>query len=311
MSPHLNCRAVSLRHAGAKPAPALVPAPRFAHYDCFTAAAQNVTGPKAASKTAAWGGMGQQPTGLSNFADAIAGERPDGDAISAAVDRARAQWQRYEAERLAEAEAAWTAKAEKRLSISRIGAQRAELALEQMRRRLEKVEAELAARIAESARVREEAEAERARWMQSPMAAQAKKAARDLQLQRRAKIALQLTRDFAWGVLVVALALLAAQRAVPVATGVWNHETGSQSVIKPLLRQAGIETDRLPHGIVAVSSAKLRAHPSSAAWITASLARGARVTLLGRRGKWMLVRAGESGEHQGWTPASALEAAPP
>jgi hypothetical protein len=256
--------------------------------------------------------MGQQATGLSQIR-AIKSSPDEGapdDPVARAVARARSQWERDETERLADKQSAWKAQADKRLAISRIGAQRAEAAMQQMQRQLQKVERELAARVSEVARVRAEAEQERMRWSQSPAAAQAQKAARDLQFERRIKIALRLTRDFAWGVLVVALAVLTASRAGPVATGVWKHETGSQSMIKPLLRHAGIETDHLPHAVVVIPVAKLRAHPSSAASTTASLSKGARVSLLGRRGKWMLVRSADTAE-QGWVQLSALEDATP
>jgi hypothetical protein len=257
--------------------------------------------------------MGQPAPTLSQFTTAE-GSREDkdssGDPVAMAVARARAQWERDESERLLDVESAWRAKAEKRLAISRIGAQRAESAMQQMQRRLQKVEHELAARVLEIARVKSEIEQERVRWAQSPMAAQGKKAARDLQFERRLKIALGLTRDFAWGALVVALAVLASERAFPVATGVWNHETGSRSVIKPLLRQAGIDTDHLPHAIVVVPVARLRSHPSGAASMTASLSKGAQVSLLGRHGKWLLVRTPDTAQ-QGWVQISALENSAP
>lgn len=256
--------------------------------------------------------MGQQATGLSQIRaiETSPDEGAPDDAVAMAVARARAHWERDESERLADKQSAWKAEAGKRLAISRIGAQRAEAAMEQMRRQLQKAERELEILTAQLAQARIDTEQERVRWSRSPMAAQAQKAARDLQFERRMKIGMRLTRDFAWGVLVVALAVLAASRAGPVATDVWKHETGSQSLTKPLLRQAGIETDHLPHAVVVSAVAKLRAHPSSAAWATGSLPRGARVTLLGRRGKWMLVRNAESTE-QGWVHLSALENATP
>ena len=256
--------------------------------------------------------MGQQATGFSQIR-AIEPSPDDGlqdDAVAVAVARARAQWERDESERLADKQSAWKAEAEKRLAISRIGAQRAEAAMEQMRRQLQKAERDLDILTAQLGQARIDTERERVRWSQSPMIAQAQKAARDLQFERRVKIALRLSRDFAWGVLVVALAVLAASRAGPVATGVWKHETGSQSLTKPLLRQAGIDTDNLPHAVVVSDVAKLRARPTSAALTTASLPRGALVTVIGRRGKWMLVRNAESTE-QGWVQLSALENASP
>jgi hypothetical protein len=283
-----------------------------AQYDCFTSPDQNVSRSKAAGKTALGREMGQQTTTLSKFT-AVESSRDDdssSDPVAMAVARARAQWERDENERLLDVESAWKAKAEKRLAISRIGAQRAESAMQQMQRRLQKVEHELAARISEVARLKYEAEQARVLWAQSPAAAQAQKAARDLQFERRMKIAVRLTRDFAWGVLVVALAVLAAERAVPVATGVWKHETGSRSVIKPLLRQAGIDTDYLPHAVVVAPVARLRSHPSSAARQTALLAKGTRVTLLGRRGRWLLVSNADATE-QGWVQLSTLENSTP
>jgi hypothetical protein len=258
--------------------------------------------------------VGQQALGLPGFSSADEVSTPDdvepaSDPIASALTLARGRWQREEADRLARAKTEWVTKSEKRLAVSRIGAQRAESALEQLRRRLEKVEDNLAARTFELAEARIAIEQERVRWSESPIAAQAKKAARDLQFQRRIKIAVNLTRDFAWGALVVALAVVAADRAVPVASGVWKHETGSQSVIKPLLRQAGIDIDRLPHAKI-VLAAKLRVHPSSTARPSGSLSRGAQVTLLGRRGKWMLVRSADDVE-QGWIQVSALEDSSP
>lgn len=257
--------------------------------------------------------MGQQATGLSRFAAAKGSYKDEvatDDPIATAVARARAQWERDETERLLDKQSAWKAQADKRLAISRIGAQRAESAVQQMQMQLQKVERELAARILEISRVKEEVDEERARWNQSPAAAQAQRAARDLQFERRVKIGIRLTRDFAWGGLVVALAVLAASRAVPVATGVWRHETGSQSMIKPLLRHAGIDTDHLPHAVVITPVARLRTHPSGAAAATWSLSKGARVSLLERRGRWMLVRSADTSE-QGWVQVSALEDATP
>jgi hypothetical protein len=222
---------------------------------------------------------------------------------------------RQEAEeywRLPEAESA-AAKEDKRLTIARITAQRAESALGQLSRRLERTEANLAARTAELAHARAAYEEERIRGSQTPLAEQAQKAAREAQFERRVRTALRLVRDLGLTVLVVALAVLATQRAAPVAMGVWQHEAGPNSEVRPLLEKAGLAKEQasLAHAMVAAPTAHLRSRPASSASVVATLSHNQRVTLLRRRGKWMLVQIGENtNPQQGWVAASALEDSP-
>jgi hypothetical protein len=260
--------------------------------------------------------VGQEAIGLPGFLPAAETRlRDDGETISdasaSALAHARERWKREEGERLARAQTEWATKSEKRLAISRIGAQRAESAREQMRRRLEKLEDSLAARTFELAEARIAIEQERVRWSQSPIAAQAQKAARDLQAERRTKIGLRLVRDLSWTTLLAAIAILAAQRATPIAAGVWRHETGSQSVVKPLLQQTGIMNGNMPHAVVIVPLVRLRMQPSGRARVESTLPKGVRVALLARRGKWLLVRGPAGAAQEGWVSVSALENSPP
>jgi hypothetical protein len=260
--------------------------------------------------------VGQQAIGLPGFSSAEEMRPPENperaaDPIASTLALARGRWEREEADRLAKAKTQWSARSEKRLAISRIGAQRAESAREQMRRRLEKVEDSLAARTFELAEARIAIEQERVRWSQSPIAAQAQKAARDLQAERRTKIGLRLVRDLSWTTLLAAIAILAAQRATPIAASVWRHETGSQSVVKPLLQQTGIMNGNMPHAVVIVPLVRLRMQPSGRARVESTLPKGVRVALLARRGKWLLVRGPAGAAQEGWVSVSALENSPP
>jgi hypothetical protein len=238
-------------------------------------------------------------------------ENPCPDEIQAPFEQARQQWQMELAERLAEAEACWTDKSEKRLAIARGTAQRAESALEDLRRELMRTQAHLAARETELAEIHATHERERERWRQSPAAAQHAKAARDLQFQRRAKIGFRLMRDMALTVLVMALAMLASERAAPIATDVWRQETGPNSHLRPLLQRASIpmkDTGTSPRTLVDAPAVNLRAHPAKGASIVGTLSRDVEVTPVRRHGIWVLVRVGSgSDQWQGWIAEASLK----
>lgn len=214
--------------------------------------------------------------------------------------------------RLPEPETA-TSKEDKRLTIARIAAQRAESALSQMTRQLERTEANLAARTTELAHARAAHEEERARWADGPITGQGHKAARAAKFERRTRIALRLVRDLALTVLVVALAILATQHAVPVAKDVWRHKSGPNSDVRPLFEKVGLAkgTASAAHATVAAPTAHLRSRPASGASVVGTLSHDERVTLLRRHGKWMLVQTGDTpNQQQGWVTASSLEDAP-
>jgi hypothetical protein len=238
-------------------------------------------------------------------------ENPGADLVEAAVERAREQWQIELTERLAEAEACWTDKSEKRLAIARGTAQRAESALEDLRRELVRTQATLAAQEKELSETRSAHERERERWRQSPAAAQQAKAARDLQFQRRAKIALRLILDLALTVLVMALAMVTSERAAPIATDVWRHETGPNGDLRPLLQRAGIpvkDAGASPRTFVDAPVANLRAHPAKGAPIVGTLSRDVEVTPMRRHGRWVLVRIGSGADQwQGWVADASLK----
>ncbi len=239
------------------------------------------------------------------------GENPGADLVGAAVEQARQQWQLELAERLAEAEACWTDKSEKRLAIARGTAQRAESALEDLRREFMRTQAHLAARENELADIHATHERERERWRQSPGAAQQAKAARDLQFQRRAKIGFRLIRDLALTVLVMALAMLASERAAPIATDVWRQETGPNGHLRPLLQRAGIpmkDAGTSTHTFVDAPAVNLRAHPAKGASIVGTLSRDVEVTPVRRHGKWVLVLVGSGADRwQGWIAEASLK----
>jgi hypothetical protein len=72
-------------------------------------------------------------------------------------------------------------------------------------------------------------------------------------------------------------------------------------------------TPALPHGVIVVSSVKLRASPTGDAHAITTIARGVDVTLVGQRGNWMHVRiAGEAGKppSDGWVHSSSLKQTP-
>jgi hypothetical protein len=239
------------------------------------------------------------------------GENPHSDEIEAAVAEARQQWEIELAERLAEAEACWTDKSEKRLAIARGTAQRAESALEELRRELVRTQAGLAAREKELAEVHAAHERERERWRQSPAAGQQAKAARDLQFQRRAKISLRVLRDMALTVLVMALAMLASERAAPIAKDVWRQETGPNSHLRPLLQQAGVpvkDAGAIRRTFVDAPAVNLHARPAKGASIVGTLSRDVEVTPLRRHGIWVLVRVGSGADQwQGWIAGASLK----
>ena len=230
--------------------------------------------------------------------------------VQAAIAEARQQWHREEAARLADAEVAWSEKNDKRLTIARIAAQRAESALEQVQRDLAKAHAELLAREKEISDLRALYEQDRARWNQSPLAAQKRQAERDLRFQRRMQVGLRLLRDLALTVFVIAASVLVGERAAPIVATMLRQEAGEQGHIRPLLRKAGVEipiTETASQALVKERIVRLRAQPDSGALVVGRLWRNEAVVPIVNSGSWVLVRIGVAPhEQRGWVPTAAL-----
>lgn len=228
----------------------------------------------------------------------------------AAIADARQQWQKEEAARLADAEVVWGEKYDKRLSIARIAAQRAESALGQVQHELARTQADLAAREKDFAELRALYDQERERWKQSPAAAQKQQAERDLQFERRLHIGLRLTRDLALFAFVLAASVFMGERAAPIVASMLRQETGAHSHVRPLLEKAGVPlpaADVGPQALVSTRTAKLRAKPDTGAPVIGRLWRNESVALLARNEGWVLVRIGTPPhQQQGWVATSAL-----
>jgi hypothetical protein len=228
-------------------------------------------------------------------------------AVSAALQR----WQKEEAARLADAEIAWTGRSDKRLNIARIAAQRAESALEQVQRQLDRAHTNLVARETELSQLLSLHQEERERWNQSPAAAQKQQAERDLQFERRMKIALRLARDLAVTVCVIAASVVVGDRATPIVANMLRQETGERSHIGPLLQKAGVPfpiTDTAPQALITARVVRLRAEPDPGAVVTGRLWRNEAVVPIVSSGTWVLVRIGAAPhEQRGWLPATALK----
>jgi hypothetical protein len=225
----------------------------------------------------------------------------------------RQLWLAEQHQRLADAEAEWEARNRNRTAAARMTVQRAEASMAQLRRQLQQTHEALAGKDAEIAKAWAACEQERARWTDSPVAAQQKKAARAEQFERFVKPVLRVGREFAWTALVVGLAILAAQRAAPVAVGVWKQEIGPNSHLKPLLAKAGlpvIAPQKAAGWTVAVPIANLRTRPASGAPVLMVLPLNAAVVPAATHGKWTFVRTGDGAtEQQGWVATTSL--APP
>jgi hypothetical protein len=236
---------------------------------------------------------------------------PPSNVVQAALAEARQHWHKEEAARLADAEVVWAEKNEKRMTIARIAAQRAESALAQLQRELTKAEANLAAREKELVQLQALYNRERERWKESPAAAQKEQAERDLKFERRMKIGLRLARDLALTVFVLAAAIIVGQRAAPIIATMLRQETGAHSHVRPLLERAGVPlpaADVGPQALVSTPVVKLHAEPDSGASVVGRLWRNETVVPLAHSGSWVLVRIGAAPhQQQGWVAASALK----
>jgi hypothetical protein len=236
---------------------------------------------------------------------------PDRKAQSGDVERQLSLAEQHQ--RLADAEAEWEARNRNRTAAARMTVQRAEASMAQLHRQLQQTQEALAGKDAEIAKAWAACEQERARFTDSPVAAQQQKTARAQQFERRMKTVLRVGREFAWTALVVALAILAAERAAPVAVGVWKQETGPNSHLKPLFAKAGlpvIAPQKAAGWTVAVPIANLRTRPAPGAPILMVLPLNAAVTPSATYGKWTFVHVGDgASEQQGWVAASSLKAA--
>lgn len=224
-----------------------------------------------------------------------------------AVEQARQHWAAEERQRLADAEAVWEARNRNRVATARMTVQRADATMQELHRQLADAQKSLTEKNAELAKAWAACEQERMRVPNSPIAAQERKAARELAFERRAKIALRLTCRAAWTTLVVALALLAFQRSAPVAASLWKQETGPNSRLRTLL--SATTAEKVPAWTVAAPIANLRSRPLSSAPILMVLPLNASVTQVAARGKWSFVRVGEgAAAQQGWVLTSSLQA---
>jgi hypothetical protein len=123
---------------------------------------------------------------------------------------------------------------------------------------------------------------------------------------------MRIFREFAWTALVIALATLAAERAAPLALGVWKQETGPNGHLKPLLAKAGLPVvlpEKAPGWTIAVPIANLRTRPASGAPVLMVLPLNTVVTPVATYSKWTFVRAGDGeSEQQGWVATASLKA---
>jgi hypothetical protein len=233
---------------------------------------------------------------------------PSGE--EAAIAEARQRWHREEAARLADAEIIWAEKYDKRLTIARIAAQRAESALQQVQRELASTRADIEIREKQFSELQSLYAQERDRWNRSPAAAQKQRMERDLQFERRMKIALRLGRDFALTVFIITASVVVGERAAPIIATMLRQETGDHGHIRPLLRKAGVDipvADTAPQALVSSRIVKLRAEPDSGASVVGRLWRNEAVVPIVSSGSWVLVRIGtEPHQQRGWLPASAL-----
>ncbi|HEY4114274.1 MAG TPA: hypothetical protein VGM17_09460 [Rhizomicrobium sp.] len=229
----------------------------------------------------------------------------------AALEHARQCWLAEQRQRLADAEAAWESRNRNRTAAARMTVQRAEATMEQLRRQLLQTQEALAGKDAEIAKAWAACEQERARWGDSPATLQ-QKTAREQNIERRVKMIMRIFREFAWTALVIALATLAAERAAPVAVGVWKQETGPNSHLKPLLQKAGLPLvlpEKAPGWTIAAPIANLRTRPASGAPILMVLPLNTAVTPAASYGKWTFVRVGDgTTEQQGWVATASLVA---
>ena len=228
-----------------------------------------------------------------------------------AVEQARQRWEAEERQRLADAEAMWEARNRNRTATARMTVQRAEATMEELRRQLAQAQQALDEKDSEIAKAWAACDQERAR-RNSPAEAQQQRTARSLQFGQRLKMMLHVTREFAWTALVAALAILAAQRAAPLAVGVWKQEMGPNGHLKPLLQEAAgfrLSPPKVSQvWTVSAPIANLRTRPTSAAPILMVLPLNAAVTPVATRGKWTFVRVGEgAAAQQGWVQASLLQ----
>jgi hypothetical protein len=238
----------------------------------------------------------------------VPGPPPSG--VDTAIADARQKWHKEEAARLADAEVVWAEKNDKRLTIARIAAQRAESALEPVQRELAKARADLETSEKQFSELQGLYGRERERWKQSAAAAQKQQAERDLQFERRIKLALRLVRDLGLTVFVLAASVVVGERAAPIIANMLRQETGERSHIRPLLEKAGVDlpiTDTAPQALVSTRIVKLRAEPDSDALVVGRLWRNEAVVPIVSSGSWVLVRIGAAPHQQrGWLPSSAL-----
>jgi len=232
-----------------------------------------------------------------------------------AVEQARQRWEAEERQRLADAEAAWEARNRNRTATARMTVQRAEATMEELHRQLAQAQKALDEKDAEIAQAWAACEQERTR-RNSPAEAQQQRATRALQSGQRLKMLFHVTREFAWTALVVALAILAAQRAAPLAVGVWKQELGPNGHLKPLFQEAAgfrlSPAKASPIWTVSAPIANLRTRPSPGAPVLMVLPLNAAVTPVATHGKWTFVRVGEgAAAQQGWVQASALRSPKP
>lgn len=236
----------------------------------------------------------------------------DAAPMRAPVEDDRKLWLAEQHQRLADAEAEWEARNRNRTAAARMTVQRAEASMAQLRLQLRKTQEALDVKDAEIAKAWAACEQERARWTNSPAAAQQQQSARAQQFERRMKTVLRVGREFAWTALVVGLAILAAQRAAPVAVGVWKAETGPNSHLKPLLAKAGLPVvapAKIAGWTVAVPIANLRTRPAGGAPVLMVLPLNTAVTPSATYGKWTFVRTGDGATaQQGWVATSSLAA---
>ncbi len=252
-----------------------------------------------------------------------------GEAARLATDEAR--WRDQFAKVLAEAterfERAETMLAEVRAQAELPRSRPEDVELRRLRGELEKVKASLAIREIELARVRPATEQARDQWtaesrvtLRKPERVWRLRAVENVEQKREGR---PLIRDVAVVACLAALATLLYPRIeLMIPDDWWPEITSFTGMNQPFLGNADVpDVPRKPAPVrvakpptdIVVHVANVRSGPSKGAAVIATLPRDTKITPVGRRGNWVLVRIeGESGKHeqqQGWVYALFLRGA--